>query len=51
MSAPVGTGAVRRAGPRDADELACLYAQLVANPALQVLRERLAELDARRSCC
>ena len=42
----VGVDDVRRAGPQDADEVARLYAQLVANPALRVLPERLAELEA-----
>jgi GNAT superfamily N-acetyltransferase len=38
------TIAVRRARPADAAEVARLYAQLVSNPALSVLPERLAEL-------
>jgi GNAT superfamily N-acetyltransferase len=37
--------AVRRARARDAGEVARLYAQLVSNPALDVLPERLAELE------
>ena len=45
MSAPVDDGAVRRAGARDADEIARLYAQLVANPAVRILPDRLAELE------
>ena len=39
-------GVVRRAHAGDADEVARLYAQLVANPALRVLPERLHELAA-----
>jgi len=38
------TAAVRRARSQDAGEVARLYAQLVANPALDVRPERLAEL-------
>ena len=37
---------VRRARPQDAAEVARLYAQLVSNPALNVLPERLGELEA-----
>ena len=37
---------VRRARPADAAGVAALYAQLVANPALDVLPERLDELGA-----
>ena len=36
--------APRQAGPRDAAEIARLYAQLVANPAVRVDPQRLAEL-------
>ena len=39
------TTAVRRARAQDASEVARLYAQLVANPALNVLPDRLAELE------
>ena len=39
------TTAVRRARSRDAGEVARLYAQLVSNPALDVLPERLSELE------
>jgi GNAT superfamily N-acetyltransferase len=39
------TTAIRRARSQDAGEVARLYAQLVANPALNVLPERLAELE------
>ena len=38
-------GAARRARAQDASEVARLYAQLVSNPALRVLPERLAELE------
>ena len=38
--------AIRRARASDAGEVARLYAQLVSNPALGVLPERLAELEA-----
>ena len=38
--------APRRAGPHDAAEIARLYAQLVANPAVRVDPQRLAELAA-----
>jgi GNAT superfamily N-acetyltransferase len=44
VNGPVDEGAVRRAGAHDADEVARLYAQLVTNPALRILPERLAEL-------
>jgi GNAT superfamily N-acetyltransferase len=37
---------IRRARSADAAEVARLYAQLVANPALHVLPERLAQLEA-----
>jgi GNAT superfamily N-acetyltransferase len=37
---------IRRARSADAAEVARLYAQLVSNPALRVLPERLAELEA-----
>ena len=39
------TTAIRRARAQDASEVARLYAQLVANPALNVLPDRLAELE------
>ena len=39
------TTAARRARAQDASEVARLYAQLVANPALNVLPDRLAELE------
>ena len=39
------TISVRRARPADAAEVARLYAQLVSNPALNVLPQRLAELE------
>ena len=39
------TAAVRRARPQDAGEVARLYAQLVANPTIAVLPERLGELE------
>ena len=39
------TTAIRRARSQDAGEVARLYAQLVANPALNVLPGRLAELE------
>ena len=39
------TAAIRRARPRDAGEIARLYAQLVANPTSAVLPERLGELE------
>jgi GNAT superfamily N-acetyltransferase len=39
------TTAIRRARSQDAGEVARLYAQLVANPALNVLPDRLAELE------
>ena len=45
MSAAADGGGVRRARAHDADEVARLYAQLVSNPALSVLPERLAELE------
>lgn len=45
MTETFDAGAVRRARAGDADEIARLYAQLVANPALRVLPERLAELE------
>ena len=39
------TTAIRRARAQDASEVARLYARLVANPALNVLPDRLAELE------
>ena len=42
------TTAVRRARAQDASEVARLYAQLVANPALNVRPDRLAELETDR---
>lgn len=45
MSAVPDSAVVRRAQARDADEVARLYGQLVANPALRVLPERLTELE------
>ncbi len=45
MTAASDSPAVRRARAGDADEIARLYAQLVANPALRVLSERLRELE------
>ena len=45
MTEAPDSAAVRRARAGDADEIARLYAQLVANPALHVLPGRLAELE------
>lgn len=45
MSVPSADIVVRRARAQDAGEVARLYALLVANPALRVLPERLAELE------
>ena len=41
----VGVDDVRRARASDADDVARLYAQLVAHPAVRVLPERLGELE------
>jgi GNAT superfamily N-acetyltransferase len=46
VSGAFDAGLVRRARAGDAGEVARLYAQLVANPGLRVLPERLAELEA-----
>ena len=45
MNAVPDNGTVRRASARDADEIARLYAQLVANPTVRILPERLADLE------
>jgi GNAT superfamily N-acetyltransferase len=46
MTSPRPALELRRARATDAGAVAALYAQLVANPALQVLPERLDELQA-----